>query len=167
VLDLKQKLRLNRILSHVGIAADHGGYALKLGLLKRLKAAGYKITDFGDKVFKRDDDYPDYILPLARALAAGAVGRGVGICGSGVGATICANKIVGVRACLINDMFSARQGVEDDDLNMICFGGRVIDLATAWELLLVFLKSCYSDVPRFQRSLAKIAVVEAHYHYDK
>ncbi len=110
----------------VGIAADHGGFELKKFLAGKLRAAGFEVTDFGDRQFKSDDDYPDFVIPLARAVAAGTVDRGISICGSGVGASIAANKVAGVRASLIEENFSAHQGVEDDDLNMICFGGLVV-----------------------------------------
>lgn len=109
----------------IGIATDHGGFALKQLLAGRLQAAGHEVTDFGAHQLNPDDDYPDFIIPLGRAVAAGKVDRGIAVCGSGVGATVCANKIKGVRACLIEDHFSARQGVEDDDLNLICLGGRI------------------------------------------
>ncbi len=97
----------------VGIATDHGGFGLKEDLLARLRAAGHEVVDFGAHNLISDDDYPDFVIPLARAVAAGQVERGVAVCGSGVGASICANKIPGVRAGLIQDHFSARQGVED------------------------------------------------------
>jgi ribose 5-phosphate isomerase B len=96
---------LKEVQTHVGIAADHGGYELKEFLVKKLREAGYGVVDFGDERPKEDDDYPDFVVPLARAVAAGTVNRGVGICGSGVGASVCANKVAGVRACLIHDNF--------------------------------------------------------------
>src|SRR5271166_6016750 len=97
---------------YMGIAADHGGFDLKEELVGRLRVAGHKIVDFGANSLSPDDDYPDFVTPLGRAVAAGQVERGVAICGSGVGASVCANKIPGVRAALIHDHFSARQGVE-------------------------------------------------------
>jgi ribose 5-phosphate isomerase B len=118
----------------VGIAADHGGFELKGHLLSRLRKAGMEVTDFGDRKLRPGDDYPDYVAPLARAVAAGRVKRGIAICGSGVGATVAANKVAGVRACLIHESFSAHQGVEDDDMNLICLGGLVVGRALAWEL---------------------------------
>jgi len=108
----------------VGIAADHGGFALKQELAARLKAEGHEVVDFGAATLDPNDDYPDFVAPLARAVAAAQVERGVAICGSGVGACVCANKVNGVRAALIEDHFSARQGVEDDHLNVLCLGGR-------------------------------------------
>jgi len=147
-------------IQRVGIAADHGGFELKEFLAGKLRESGYELTDFGDRQLKSDDDYPDFIIPLARAVAAGTVERGVGICGSGVGASIAANKVAGVRAGLIDENFSAHQGVEDDDLNMICFGGLLIGHALAWELLQTFLAARFQGADRFCRRLAKVAGLE-------
>ena len=110
----------------VGIASDHGGFDLKHELVGQLRVAGHEIIDFGANSLTQDDDYPDFVIPLGRAVAAGQVERGVAICGSGVGASVCANKIPGVRAALIHDHFSARQGVEDDHMNILCMGGRTV-----------------------------------------
>jgi len=144
----------------VGIAADHGGFELKEFLAAKLRASGYKLTDFGGHQLKVDDDYPDFIIPLARAVATGTVERGIGICGSGVGASIAANKVAGVRAGLIDENFSAHQGVEDDDLNMICFGGLLVGHALAWELVQTFLAARFKGAERFRRRLAKVAELE-------
>ena len=119
----------------IGIAADHGGYELKEYLIGMLRKDGHQVIDFGDRKPKPDDDYPDFVVPVARAVAGGEVERGIAICGSGVGASVVANKVAGVRACLIQDSFSVHQGVEDDDLNMICLGGLVVGRALAWELV--------------------------------
>ena len=108
----------------VGVAADHGGFGLKEELVAELRAAAHEVVDFGAISLNPDDDYPDFVIPLARAVAAGQVERSVAICGSGVGASVCANKIPGVCAALIHDHFSARQGVEDDHMNILCLGGR-------------------------------------------
>src|SRR2546429_8511124 len=107
----------------VGIATDHGGFGLKEDLVAQLRAAGHDVVDFGADKLSPDDDYPDFVVPLAEAVAAGTVERGVAVCGSGVGASICANKLPGVRAALIHDHFSAGQGVEDDHMNILCLGG--------------------------------------------
>ena len=107
----------------VGVAADHGGFALKGEAAEFLRAAGHEVVDFGAHQLNPSDDYPDFIIPLARAVAAGDVERGVALCGSGVGASVAANKVAGVRAGLIHDVFSAHQGVEDDDMNILCLGG--------------------------------------------
>lgn len=144
----------------VGIAADHGGYELKEYLAGKLREAGYPVTDYGDRPPKQDDDFPDFIIPLGRAVAARTVTRGIAVCGSGVGAAVCANKVAGVRACLIHENFSAHQGVEDDDLNLICFGGLVVGHALAWELTETFLNAKFVGAERFHRRLAKIAELE-------
>lgn len=144
----------------IGIAADHGGFELKEPLVGRLRAAGYEVVDFGNCLLDLDDDYPDFVVPLARAVARGEVGRGVAICGSGVGACVIANKVQGVRACLIHETFSAHQGVEDDDMNLICLGGRVLGQALAWELVRTFLQARFSGEERHRRRLAKVAELE-------
>src|SRR5438876_11709905 len=123
----------------IGIAADHGGFGLKEELRGRLAAAGHEVIDFGTIRSESGDDYPDYVIPLARAVAAGKVERGVAVCGSGVGASVCANKVPGVRAGLIHDHFSAGQGVEDDHMNIICLGGRTVGPSVAWDLVQTFL----------------------------
>jgi ribose 5-phosphate isomerase B len=144
----------------IGIAADHGGFGLKEYLRKALSEAGYEIIDFGNKELIPSDDYPDYVIPLANAISNGTISRGIAICGSGVGACIVANKVPGVRACLIHENFSAEQGVEDDDMNLICFGGRVIDDTFALKLSTIFLAAKFIDVERHTRRLAKIAELE-------
>ena len=146
--------------ARIGIAADHGGFLLKEHLAAMLRNAGYDVVDFGDAQPKPDDDYPDFVVPLARAVAAGKVTRGVAVCGSGVGACVVANKVHGVRACLIHETFSAHQGVEDDNLNVICLGGRVIGDAMAWELVKTFLDARFSGAERHCRRLAKVAEIE-------
>jgi ribose 5-phosphate isomerase B len=132
----------------IGVAADHGGFALKEQLVGMLRGAGYEVLDFGDGKPRPDDDYPDYVVPLAHAVARGEVDRGVAICGSGV------------RACLIHETFSAHQGVEDDNLNMICLGGLVVGHALAWELVKTFLDARFSGAERHRRRLAKVAELE-------
>ena len=144
----------------VGIAADHGGFELKEQVAKVLRAAGYEVVDFGAHTLIPTDDYPDFIEPLAKAVSTGEVERGVAVCGSGVGACVVANKIRGVRAALITDVFSAHQGVEDDDMNMICLGGRVTGCALAWDLIHAFLNAHFIGAERHRRRLAKIAVLE-------
>jgi ribose 5-phosphate isomerase B len=144
----------------IGVAADHGGYDLKEYLVGKLREAGWEVSDFGDRRPQPDDDYPDYVVPLARAVAGGEIERGVAVCGSGVGACVAANKVPGVRACLIQDSFSARQGVEDDNLHVICLGGRVLGNALAWELLKTFLDARFSGAERHERRLAKVVKLE-------
>jgi ribose 5-phosphate isomerase B len=144
----------------IGIATDHGGFSLKEDILAQLRAAGHEVIDFGAYTLNPGDDFPDFVVPLSRAVAAGSVERGVAVCGSGVGAAVCANKVPGVRAGLITDHFSARQGVEDDHMNIICMGGRVIGPRLAWDLLEAFLAAQYGQAERFLRRLDKIAALE-------
>ena len=141
----------------VGIATDHGGFGLKEELVAQLRNAGHEVVDFGAHSLKADDDYPDFVEPLARAVAGGRVERGVAICGSGVGASVCANKIPGIRACLIHDHFSAKQGVEDDHMNILCMGGRTVGPEVAWDLVQTFLAAQFSQAPRHLRRLGKVA----------
>jgi ribose 5-phosphate isomerase B len=145
---------------HLGIATDHGGFALRDNLIAQLRAAGHDVVDFGADTLSPDDDYPDFVIPLGQAVAAGTVERGVAVCGSGVGASICANKIPGVRAGLIHDHFSAVQGVEDDHMNVICIGGRTVGPSVAWDLVQAFLAAEFSQAPRHLRRLTKVARLE-------
>jgi ribose 5-phosphate isomerase B len=147
----------------VGLAADHGGFELKESLKARLVASGHEVADFGSLDLLPGDDFPDYVVPLAKAVAAGRVERGVAVCGSGVGACVAANKVRGVRAALITDGFSARQGVEDDDMNLLCLGGRVVGPELAWDLVHTFLAAQFSREARFRRRLSKIADLERIY----
>jgi ribose 5-phosphate isomerase B len=144
----------------VGIAADHGGFGLKEEMVVQHRAAGHEVVDFGAHDLSPDDDYPDVVIPLARAVAAGKVDRGVAICGSGVGAAVCANKIAGIRAALIHDHFSARQGVEDDHMNILCMGGRTMGPALAWDLIVTFLAAEFSGAERHLRRLSKVTLLE-------
>lgn len=144
----------------IGMAADHGGFTLKGRLYQALREQGHEVTDFGADGLDPADDYPDYVVPLARAVARGKLERGIAICTSGVGASIAANKVPGVRAALIHDEFSARQGVEDDNLNVICLGSRVVDYDRAIELVSRFLAARFSGAERHLRRLAKVALLE-------
>lgn len=144
----------------VGIAADHGGFALKGQITSSLRGSRYHVEDFGAHLLNLEDDYPDFIVPLARAVAAGKVERGIALCGSGVGASIAANKVAGARAGLIHDVFSARQGVEDDDMNVLCLGGKVIEAAPALQLIRIFLAARFSGAPRHRRRLEKLKALE-------
>jgi ribose 5-phosphate isomerase B len=140
---------------------------LKEDLVTKLRAAGHDVIDFGAHKLNSDDDYPDYVVPLAKAVAAGEVERGLAVCGSGVGASVCANKIQGVRASLIHDHFSAQQGVEDDHMNILCMGGRTVGPAVAWDLAQTFLAASYSQAARHLRRLGKVAELERHYNGTK
>ena len=144
----------------LGIATDHGGFELKEKLAVQLRDAGHEVLDFGAHQLVPDDDYPDFVVPLARAVVAGKVERGVAVCGSGVGASVCANKVKGVHAALIEDHFSAKQGVEDDHMNILCLGGRTLGLAVAWDLVQAFLAAEFSQAPRHLRRLRKVAALE-------
>lgn len=144
----------------LGIAADHAGYVLKAPLVEQLRAAGHEVIDYGAHQLDAHDDYPDVILPLALALASGEVERGIALCGSGVGVSIAANKIAGVRAALISDTYSARQGVEHDAMNLLCLGGRVIGAMLINELVQAFLEARFQPQERFQRRLNKVIALE-------
>jgi ribose 5-phosphate isomerase B len=144
----------------VGVAADHGGFNLKKQLSASLLSSGFEVIDFGAYELNTTDDYPDFIIPLAQAVARGDVERGLALCGSGVGASIAANKIPGVRAALIHDVFSAHQGVEDDNMNVFCLGGKVIGAALAWELVESFMAAHFSGAERHERRLAKVKAFE-------
>lgn len=148
----------------IGIAADHGGYDLKETISTFLKNLGYEITDYGAHELDTRDDYPDFVIPLARAIASKDVEKGIAICGSGVGASVAANKVAGVRAGLIHDHFSAHQGVEDDDMNMICLGGRVTGFMAAEELVTAFLSAKFIGGERHKRRLQKVALLEQNYN---
>lgn len=144
----------------IGICADHGGFELKEIITSFLEENGYELVDFGAEKLDHADDFPDYVIPLAKAVASGEVSRGIAICGSGVGACIAANKVSGVRAALITDCFSAHQGVEDDDMNLICLGGRITGFALAEDLVLSFLKAKFIGAERHLRRLKKIQNLE-------
>src|SRR5258708_16252506 len=121
---------------------------------------GPEVVDAGGHHLSEGDDYADYVIPLAQAVVAGKVERGVAVCGSGVGAAVCANKVRGIRAALIHDHFSARQGVEDDHMNILCMGGRTVGPSVAWDLVEAFLSTNFSQAERHLRRLGKVASVE-------
>lgn len=144
----------------IGIATDHGGFELKSELAQRLRDAGHDVVDFGAHDYQAEDDYPDYGIPLAESVSRGDVQRGIAICGSGVGICITANKVPGVRACLVHDLFSARQGVADDDMNVLCLGGRTTKIDAAWELVSAFLSTEFSHLERHVRRVNKVKQLE-------
>ncbi len=144
----------------IGFATDHGGYVLKEPIMKALHDSGHEVRDFGAYSLNPDDDYPDFVIPLARAVAQGEVERGIAMCGSGVGASFTSNKVPGVRSALIHESFSAHQGVEDDDMNLLCLGGRVVGFALAWEIIQIYLAARHVKAERFERRLAKVAALE-------
>jgi ribose 5-phosphate isomerase B len=146
----------------IGLAADHGGYELKKVIHEFLLTKGHEVEDFGAYGLNTQDDYPDFVIPLAKSVAAKELDRGIAVCGSGVGASVAANKVTGVRAALINDHFSAHQGVEDDDLNILCLGGRVTGEEAAKELVTAFLTAEFTGAERHLRRLAKVKAIENH-----
>ncbi|MFC2007671.1 RpiB/LacA/LacB family sugar-phosphate isomerase [Chloroflexota bacterium] len=143
----------------VALGSDHGGLALKDELVVRLRDR-YELVDMGARVFAPDDDYPDIAKTVARAVASGEVRRGILACGSGVGACIAANKVPGVRAGLCHDTYSAHQGVEHDDMNILCLGARVIGAELAVELAMAFLNARFSGEERHRRRLEKVLNIE-------
>ena len=143
----------------VALGADHGGYLLKNELLARLQVQ-YDILDLGAHKYDPDDDYPDFAEVIAQAVASGKAQRGILVCGSGVGACIAANKVTGARACLCHDTYSAHQGVEHDDMNVLCLGARVIGIELAAELAEAFLKARFFQEKRHLRRLKKVLDIE-------
>lgn len=141
----------------LGIAADHAGFDQKEELLSKLRAVGHEVIDFG--AYRKDpaDDFPDFVVPLAKAVSAHEVERGIALCGSGVGAAVCADKIHGVRAGEVQDHVSAHQGVEDDDMNVLCIGGRTAGSAVIWDLVQTFLGAKFDRAERHVRSRASCA----------
>ena len=144
----------------VAIGADHAGFDLKEKIKEELMAQGYDILDMGAHEYVASDDYPDFAAAVARTVAAGSAEKGIIFCGSGVGATIAANKIKGARACLCHDIYSAAQGVEHDDLNIMCLGGQIVGPALARQLIKGFLQAKYAGEERFQRRLEKVIALE-------
>jgi ribose 5-phosphate isomerase B len=144
----------------IALGADHAGYPLNERIITELKRAGHQILDFGTHDGSQPDDYPDYAYQVAKSVQTGEAQRGILICGSGIGACVTANKLKGVRACLSHDTYSARQGVEHDDMNVLCLGARVIGSELALELVRTFTQAHFSGEERHQRRLAKIAAIE-------
>src|SRR5450631_1722442 len=144
----------------IGIAADHGGFTMKERMAAALTSAGHEVTNFGALQLDPADDFPDFIIPLAKAVVGGQVERGIALCSSGVGASIVANNVPGVHAALITEHFSAHQGVEDDDMNIICLGSLVLEYSQAWELVQTFIAARFIGAKRHRRRLAKITALE-------
>lgn len=140
----------------IAVGTDHAGFPLKDALVDAMREAGHEIVDCGADRVIPGDDYPDYAERVALAITEGRAERGVLICGSGVGASVAANKFVGIRAALCHDTFSAHQGVEDDSMNILCLGARVVGPALAEELVRTFLKARFSGAERHVRRLAKV-----------
>lgn len=144
----------------VAIGADHAGFALKGTLAETIREAGHDVLDCGAEREIPGDDYPDYAAAVALAVIGGRAERGVLVCGSGVGAAIAANKLAGARAALCHDSFSAHQGVEDDDMNVLCLGARIVGPALAAELVQIFLGARFSGAERHLRRRQKIIALE-------
>ncbi len=145
----------------IGIAADHGGFQLKEKIKAWLTLAGHEVKDFGAYAYEATDDYPDLVVPLAEAIARGDVPRGIAVCGSGVGASIAANKVAGVKAALITEAYSAAQGVEHDNMNVMCLGGRVIGEELAKVLVMAFVNAKFTGEERHVRRLRKVEALES------
>jgi ribose 5-phosphate isomerase B len=145
----------------VAIAADHAGFELKNALGDHIRQLGHEVTDLGAHKYQADDDYPDYSAAAAKAVAAGQVERAVLICGSGVGASIAANKVKGARAGLCHDTYSAHQGVEHDDMNILVLGSRIVGPALAEDLVKTFLGAKFSGEARHSRRLEKVKALDA------
>jgi RpiB/LacA/LacB family sugar-phosphate isomerase len=147
----------------IAFAADHAGAALKDALLVRLGASGLvdEVVDLGGDGSDPTDDYPDHARRIGRAVRGGLADRGVLICGSGVGASVAASKIRGVRSAVCHDTYSAHQGVEHDDMNVLALGARIIGPEPAWECVVAFVEARFSGEPRHRRRLAKIGAIEA------
>jgi len=140
----------------IAIGADHGGFPLKEALTRIVRDAGHEPVDFGAHEYDAGDDYPDFSFAVARAVASGEADRGIIVCGSGVGASVAANKVRGVRAGLCHDTYSAHQGVEHDDMNVLCLGGRIIGIEVAAEVTRAYLGAKFTGEERHSRRLAKV-----------
>ncbi len=147
----------------IALAADHGGFALKMDLISWLETQDIELLDLGAKTFNALDDYPDFAEYSAEAINTGKAERGIMICGSGAGAAIAANKIPGIRAALCQDTYTARQGVEHDNMNLLCLGGRVIGVEMAKELIASFLKADFLNQGKYLRRLNKVLAIESRY----
>ena len=145
---------------NVAIGTDHAGFSLKPAVLDAVREAGHIVIDCGAFVIAPDDDYPDFAEAVARTILEGKAERGIVLCGSGVGASVAANKFAGIRSALCHDTFSARQGVEDDGMNVLSLGARVIGPSLAAELVRSFLRAEFSDAARHRRRLNKVIAFE-------
>ena len=144
----------------LAIGADHAGFDLKSQVVPWLQAAGHDVLDVGAHTLDPADDFPDFAAAVGRTLTGGTAERGLMICGSGVGASIASNKVNGIRAALCHDTYTARQGVEHNDMNVLCLGGRVIGIETAKEVISAFLGASFTHDERFQRRIDKVGKIE-------
>ncbi len=147
----------------VAIGADHGGYALKGDLKRCVESLGHEVIDVGASELDPADDFPDFTRAVAGAVASGDANRGIMICGSGVGASVAANKVKGIRASVCHDTYSAHQGVEHDDMNVLCLGARIVGVELAFELTRAFLSAEFAPEERFQRRLDKVLDMEERF----
>ena len=145
---------------NIAIGADHAGFALKAEVAAIISGLGHDVLDLGAHEFDADDDYPDFAAPVGRAVAGGSAERGIIVCGSGVGASVAANKIPGVRAAMCHDTYSAHQGVEHDDMNVLCLGGRIIGIELVREIIAAFLAARFTGEERHRRRLSKVIALE-------
>ena len=144
----------------VAVGTDHAGFDLKVQIVPWLESSGHEVVDVGAHTLDPADDFPDFAAAVAHSINDGVAERGVMVCGSGVGASIATNKVSGIRACLCHDTYTARQGVEHNDMNVICLGGRVIGIETAKEVIAAFLGADYTPEARFQRRIDKVSEIE-------
>ncbi len=144
----------------IAIAADHGGFSLKADLVDMLQQAGHAVDDLGAHEYLANDDYPDYALLVGKAVQSGRAERGIVLCGSGIGACIAANKLKGIRAGVCHDTYSAHQGVEHDDMNVLCLGARIIGVEPAKEIVTAFVNARLNTGERYQRRLNKVLAIE-------
>lgn len=144
----------------IAIGVDHGGWSLKQTIVDELQNLGHTVVDCGAKSYDDSDDYPDFARAVGAAIQRGQAERGIVICGSGVGAAVAATKMRGVRACVCHDTYSARQGVEHDNLNVLALGGRIIGDELARELVRAFVGAKFDGGARFQRRLDKVLEIE-------
>ncbi len=144
----------------IAVAGDHAGFELKELIVPWLRSEGHEVEDLGAHTFDAEDDFPDFAVLVADSVRSGNVERGVVVCGSGVGASVAANKVPGIRACLCHDTYTGRQGVEHDDMNVLCLGGRVIGIEVAKDVLTAFLAANFIPELRFQRRLDKTLQIE-------
>jgi len=142
------------------ISSDHGGYELKNKIINLLNNFGYEVEDLGSKEYFPDDDYPDTTKNVAKAVSQGMYDKGIVLCGSGVGASVVANKFINVRAAICHDTYSAAQGVEHDDMNVLCLGGRIIGEKLANKIVEAFISAEYKPEKRFQRRKEKLQQIE-------
>ena len=145
----------------IAVGADHGGYPLNERIISELSSSGHEIIDFGTHDGSRPDDYPDYAVAVGESLQSGDADIGIIVCGSGIGASVAANKLIGIRAAMCGDTYSAHQSREHDDCNVLCLGARVTGPELALEIVRTFVAARFTGEERHQRRLDKIAKIES------